>query len=132
MVQDNWIMQREEEDRAKQAGLNRPTSARKLRRDGQLYSLLYELGVAVRINFNAKLNEDLRWMWDKLQGKQSAGQNILDSLREQYRIVASLKLEHESGMNLEKECRESRDKIENITRELLKGKVMKYQLTETE
>jgi hypothetical protein len=158
MVQDTWIMQREEEDRAKQAGLNRSrrnvgsiskegsstnsnekgyqqtelgTAACKLRRDGQLYSLLYELGVAVRINFNARLNEDLRWMWDKLQGKQSAGQRILDSLREQYWIVASLGLEHETGMNLEKECRESRDKIENIIRELLKGKVMKEQLTDT-
>ena len=34
-------------------------------------------------------------MWDKLQGKQSAGQKILDSLREQYRIVASLDLDDE-------------------------------------
>jgi hypothetical protein len=66
-----------------------------LRRDGQLYSLLYELEVAARINFNARLNGDLRWMWDELQGKQSARQNVLDSLREQYRIVASLDLEDE-------------------------------------
>ena len=158
MVQDNWSMQREEEDRAKQVGLNRPTEdrakqvglnrptparklkQRKLRRDGQLYSLLYELGVAVRINFNARLNEDLRWMWDKLRGKQSAGQRILDSIRGQCRIVSSLDLEHEissldleheTGMNLEKECRESRDKIETIIRELLKEKAMKEQLTDT-
>ena len=44
-VQDNWSIQREEEDRDKQVGLNRSPPARKLkqrklRRDGQLYSLL--------------------------------------------------------------------------------------------
>ena len=79
-------------------------------------------------------------MLDKLRGKQSAGQRILDSIREQCRTVSSLDLEHEissldleheTGMNLTKKCRESRDKIENIIRELLKEKAMKEQLTDT-
>ena len=41
------------------------------------------------------MKEDLKWVWDKLQGKPSTEQKILDSLREQHRIVASLELEHE-------------------------------------
>ena len=75
--------------------LQRLAIVRKMRRDNHLYSLLHELGVTVQINFNARLKEDLRWVWDKLQGKSSTEQKILDSLREQHRIVASLELEHE-------------------------------------
>ena len=114
------------------------TSARKSnqslsRRDGQIYFFLYEIENTVQ-------TQDLRWTWDKLRGKQAAGQKILDSIREQCRIVSSLDLEHEissldieheTGMNLEKECRESKDKIENIIKELLKEKAMKEQLTDT-
>jgi hypothetical protein len=38
--------------------------------------------------------------------------------------------ETEHGTDLQKECRENRDKIEDITRKLLKGKIMKEHLTE--
>jgi hypothetical protein len=85
MVQDNWIMQRDEEDRAKQAGLNRP-----------------------RRNV----------------GSISKGGSSTNSTEKGYQQT-------DLGMNLKKKCWESRDKIENIARELLKGKVMKEQLTET-
>jgi hypothetical protein len=85
MVHENWIMQREEEERAKQAGFNRP-----------------------RRNF----------------GSTSKGGSRTNSTERGYKQT-------ELGMNITKECRESRDKIENITRELLRGKIMKEQLTET-
>ena len=109
------------------------TSARKSkqsksRRDGQIYSFLYELGNTVR-------TQDLRWTWDVWVSKvldvvDRSIDHVTHSIREQCRIVSSLDLEHETGMNLEKECRESKDKIENIIEDLLKEKAMKEQLTD--
>lgn len=180
-VQDKWSMSRdwgyEEEDRAKQVGLNRPTEdrkqvglnrptsahgkqlelgldgsinqvqhelgldgssvqtsarklkQRKLRRDGQLYSFLYEVRNTVR-------TQDLSWTWDVwvskiLEVADRSIDHLTHSIREQCRIVSSLDLEHETGINLENECRESKDKIENIIKELSKDKATKGQLTDT-
>ena len=107
----------------------RKLKQRKLRRDGQIYSFLYEIGNTVR-------TQDLRWTWDvwvskMLEVVDRSIDHITHSIREQCRIVSSLDLEHETGINLENECRESKDKIENIIKELLKEKAMKEQLTDT-
>ena len=77
----------------------------KLRRDDQIYFFLCEIGNTVR-------TQDLRWTWNIWVSK------LFD-------------IEHETGVNLENECRESKDKIENIIKELLKDKAMKGQLTNT-
>ena len=101
----------------KHVGLNKPTSARrKLMRDGQIYAFLYEIGNTVR-------TQDLRWTWNVWVSK------MLDCAFKE--IFSSVDPEHEMGTNLENECRESKDKIENIIKDLLKDKAMKGQLTDT-
>jgi hypothetical protein len=81
--------------RISQGPLQRLAVARKVRRDGRLHSLMCGLREAIRTNFNARLKADLRWIWDKLQGKPSGEQQVVDSLREQFRMIASLELELE-------------------------------------
>jgi hypothetical protein len=124
------------------------TSARKskqskLRRDGQIYSFLYEIENTVQ-------TQDLRWTWDVWMSKvlevvDRSVDHTMQSIGKQCQIDSSIDieheisdhdllemyLEHEAGVKLKRECRESRDKIENIIKELLKDKAMKGQLTDT-
>jgi hypothetical protein len=115
----------------------------KLRRDGQIYSFLYEIENTVQ-------TQDLRWTWDVWVSKvlevvDRSVDHTMHSIGKQCRIVSSIDieheisdhdllemyLEHEAGIKLKKECRESRDKIEDVIRKLLRAKIMNEQLTDT-